>query len=367
MKILNVADINPSAVVGGLNLMVSNIANELCNFEDISVGLLYFSGQKGKTNKFCQIKFRGLIHFIRNIIEYDLFIFHSIYNVKYIFMMLLIFLFRKRIYIHSHGSLSKHAINKSLPKKIFYGPIVWLMLKISNGIIFSNESERKNSICVGDERVFFIPNLIDGNTAKSYSKRERKRLVYIGKIDYYYKGIFNMVESFLLFSKKHPGYYLDIYGYGENKDTFLDANGAVSRKEYDIRRLLEQLHDSSSIFFHGPIYPDKKAHVLNSCGMFVLTSRSEAMPLSISEALSHGTPVLITDATNMGDYVSKYNSGFVVGNDVSEIYEALVKYDSMSHDEYSLMGDSARVCFCDLLSSTRLKDCLREFLICLKQ
>ncbi|MFK1722054.1 glycosyltransferase [Bacteroides fragilis] len=73
---------------------------------------------------------------------------------------------------------------------------------------------------------------------------------------------------------------------------------------------IKELNIGERIKYCGPVFGHQKMEVLKNSDIYVLTSRSEAMPLSISEALSVGTPCLVTHGTNMSNLIEQYKAGW---------------------------------------------------------
>ncbi|MBO8256015.1 glycosyltransferase [Providencia rettgeri] len=365
-EIINVANIDPSEKAGGLNLMVKNIVSTQ-NQLGLSSLLLYFSETRYKDDKieYPNIKYNGFISFLRGIKRNKHYVFHSIYNKKYIFMMLMIKLLGANYSIHAHGSLSKHCIKKSFLKKSLYLLIIKIMTKMSSFLIFSNKSEHENSIIKKTNRIIYIPNLIP-NIEPITLTRDFFRIVYIGKIDYYYKGISQLLIAFSEFIKTNNNFKLELYGFGNKKN--IDLNNICS-SEQDIIRLkrdVESLNLQNNVKFLGPIIDREKINTLCSTGAFILTSNSEAMPLSISEALACGTPVIISKQTNMGNYIKQYGSGIVCDNTPESILDALIAYKSELIPEYNKVSEQATKCFINELSSDQLPKFILELTKCIK-
>lgn len=59
--------------------------------------------------------------------------------------------------------------------------------------------------------------------------------------------------------------------------------------------------------------------------VYIQVSRTEAMGLSIAEALSYGVPALVTQTTTMGDIIQEYNAGWSCNANVNSIAETFEK------------------------------------------
>lgn len=366
-KIVNIANIDPSEKAGGLNLMVRNIIDTQ-NKIGINSVLLYFNEPKFElVNKEKYIKYKNLMLFSKTVNKDTHYIFHSIYNIKYIFLILIILLLGSSYSIHSHGSLSKHSIRKSWKKKYIYIININLILRFAKKIIFSNESEYLNSILKDDKKVYYIPNLIPSITQlRSEEKKDLKKIIYIGKIDYYYKGIDNLMLALSHFLSNHHDYTVDIYGFGNKKDLNISK---IDRSEKDIIKLLHSIKKykiESKVKFKGPITGQKKINILEKSGVFILTSNSEAMPLSISEALACSVPVIATKQTNMGKYIISYKAGIVCENNPTDIFNALKLYNDEVIPNYDFYKKNALKCYQSELDYIYLDKYIKNFIKCLE-
>ncbi|MEY7291626.1 glycosyltransferase, partial [Escherichia coli] len=266
---------------------------------------------------------------------------------------------------HAHGSLSSFARKKGGLKKIAYSPFLFFMLFFSSAIIFSNEEEKRHSKL--NKKSIYIPNLID--TMKFHGKRNdsavnKNKFVYVGKIDYAYKAIDVMLTGFSNFSSNtSKNYSLHIYGYGKYKN--FEQNN-IMPDDTDVLRLVSDIDklNQNNIHFHGPITNDHLPNILVDSGALLLLSRSEAMPLVISEALSCGVPVLISKQTNMGKYVSDSCSGIVVDTfDEKTIELGFEQYDKLSDDDWCKMSENAKLCSSNVLSGVFLKKFISDFIL----
>lgn len=356
MKILNIADIDPSAKGGGMNLMVNNLMASQLRL-GCEITLLHFSGGSSGEAK----KWNGVSRFIRYLRDnpFDFVIIHSIYNHRLVYISLALKFLGVPYYIHSHGSLAKHAFFKKGVYRFAYLPFAFFLLISSKGLIFSNKSEKNNSVSLC-KKEFYLPNLINPPEIQVL-KAPREGFVYLGKIDFYYKGLLPLLEAFVILKKQGVGFKFDIYGYGENKN--LDVNN-VDSNDRDVLRLIEYIKKyglDDSVFFHGPLYEDKfKILQLKSC--FILTSFSEAMPLAVSEALSCALPVIVSNQTNMGGYVSDFSAGYVVQPNAVDIARCLDKFIKLTDDEWERMSCGARLAFEKNLSSADLDKYMSVFL-----
>jgi glycosyltransferase involved in cell wall biosynthesis len=93
---------------------------------------------------------------------------------------------------------------------------------------------------------------------------------------------------------------------------------------HDVRREASGLLASGAIRVVGPLAGELKLSALVAADVFTLTSRSEGIPNSVLEALSSGTPCVITEACHVPEVRSR-GAGRVTSLSPSEIAAALVE------------------------------------------
>lgn len=67
---------------------------------------------------------------------------------------------------------------------------------------------------------------------------------------------------------------------------------------------------------------------------YILTSRYEGLPITVLEALSNGTPVIITPGTNTTKIVTNNNLGYSAQMDPNSIAENIIKAINLNDREY---------------------------------
>jgi len=92
---------------------------------------------------------------------------------------------------------------------------------------------------------------------------------------------------------------------------------------------------------------------LNRSDVLVLSSRSEAMPLSILEGMSAGLPIIATNAGGIPEMVSDGETGIIVKpGDVCEMNMALMK---MIDDDFrKVMGERGRLLYMEKFTSDKM-------------
>ncbi len=235
----------------------------------------------------------------------DIAIFHSFYKLEY--LLLARVLKKKNIpyLIKPHGAFSMSCRKKSRNKKRIADIFAFnRFLRDSFGIVYLNPEERKNSY-VDARRNYYLPN---GIIPDAYDLKTRKtdvktiRLLFLGRIDVYHKGIDLLMEGLSIINKKKLDYGIevDIYG-GKDKRTHTELIKMAKR------RGLKEI-----IKFHDWVSGEDKEKVFLESDIFILTSRYEGMPMGVLEAISKGMPCLLSEYTNMAEMLSRENAGWKV-------------------------------------------------------
>jgi glycosyltransferase involved in cell wall biosynthesis len=140
---------------------------------------------------------------------------------------------------------------------------------------------------------------------------DRKFIIgFVGRLDGYSKGLDLLVDAFEDFHIDQPDSILWIVGDGSEKVKF--------------ERQIVSKGLQNHVKFWGSRFGIEKENILTQMDVFAHPSRYVGLPSSILEAAAFGLPVLVTEATNLGDFVRQYDCGKVVqDNDANAISNAM--------------------------------------------
>lgn len=294
-SLLMVSNANSSSLAGGLNAMSESLE---ASFKD-SFAVTHIFVKDSKNGA----RIRRLLQTLSKLRkgDHDIVYFNSIYYLEFLVFAFICTIYSVPYQIHSHGSLSKFAFNERSIKKTILRPLLRYLVNNSHTVIFSTHSESSNSICPNRSYITFQNYLTSkSDIPANIKKREKHKLVFISKIDWKYKGLLEMIEGFKRFSSQCPEFELHIYGYGNTKVEQFQ----VDRADPAIIRLFTTIENVNNIFYHGPIYGTEKWKVISECGAICLFSKSEAMPLILTESISLGTVALFSIGSNYSDIVT---------------------------------------------------------------
>jgi glycosyltransferase involved in cell wall biosynthesis len=136
---------------------------------------------------------------------------------------------------------------------------------------------------------------------------------FCGRIDAFTKGLDTLVSAFSEYvAAGNPG---ECWIIGDGPD-----HAAL---EQQVRRL--RLQDR--IVFFGALYGEEKLNRIANMDVFLHPSRNEGLPTAVLEASGLGVPCIVSEETNVGAEVRRFNAGIVLEkNNVQSLKESLVRF-----------------------------------------
>lgn len=225
---------------------------------------------------------------------------------------------RKPYYVAVRGEFSSESELRRPHKKLMK-PLVLNLFKGAKFVQVLNVNEEqaiRNYGYHGDIRL--IPNGIDSKEEERILEPKKKQILYLGRL-HPDKGIAELIKSWLRF--EHSEWGLIIAGSGAN-DYLQELKALAGANE--------------SISFSGPVYDQEKESLLIESKWLILPSLREGMPMSVLEAISYGTPVLISQQCNLQQIVDN-NAGLLIEPDPQTLYNCLklvFKLDDKSYETF---------------------------------
>jgi glycosyltransferase involved in cell wall biosynthesis len=171
-------------------------------------------------------------------------------------------------------------------------------------------------------KVSVVNNFFDENIGlrvKNKGVTKGTRFVFLSNI-MKTKGVFILLDAYRILKDKYPNIELTIAG-SPIGDYDLSANDTFNL----FNDYLEKL---SGINYLGVVQGDAKIQLLNESSVFVLPSyhKSEAIPLSIIEAMASGCAIITSEHNYLPSLVGQDNGLLVKPNDVMSLVEAMENY-----------------------------------------
>lgn len=135
------------------------------------------------------------------------------------------------------------------------------------------------------------------------------RIGFCGRLDAYTKGLDALLAGFCDFLRHVPDAELWLIGDGPDRDEV--AQWAA-------------LAPAGTVKLLGSRFGSEKLALLGQLDVFAHPSRNEGLPTAVLEAAALGVPCLITEATNLGEYVQHFACGEVLADtDAAQISSGL--------------------------------------------
>lgn len=347
MKISHISSIDLDAAGGGMNTVIPELMKSQIKY-DSSSEVILINLQPLKSSSYDIPVLDLNKSSVKLLLNSDVVVFHSVYRLKFIPLYLLLKINRVPYIIVSHGGLAKPAVAKGkFKKKIFKLLFLDRFVKDSAALCFTSDTEQSNSAYT-KHRYITVPNPISITDYEPSIQREPKEkisMIFLSKIDVYYKGLDILFDALESIKDKISGKVsFSFYGYGNSKD--MDMNN-IPETEKDINYMLLRINQlgMEEVSYKGPIFGNAKMEAIKNSDIYVLTSRSEAMPLSITEALSVGTPCMVSYGTNMGEMLVSSGAGWSMELNQTEIAETILKAIQDYTDNASKYRASARLLY----------------------
>ncbi len=244
----------------------------------------------------------------------DIVIFHQVYATEYIKISSLLRKEKIPYIIVPHGSLTIEAQKTKRLKKIIGNILFHSFIKQATAIQCLSEKELANTKIKATKFIGTNGCVTPSKQKVSFSTNKIK-FVYVGRLDYHIKGLDIMLDAFKLLLNTPYKEKCELHIYGP------DYQGRYAHVEQMIKdRSLNGL-----VTLNPAVFGADKELVLLESDIFIQTSRTEAMPMGILEALSYGLPCIVTVGTTMGDFIKNYNAGWVAETNAQSVFEQIVR------------------------------------------
>ena len=245
----------------------------------------------------------------------DIVIFHELYRPQFVQISRDIRKNNIPYIILAHGGLTKEAQKKKRLKKVVANNSFFRgYIKKATAYQCLSEAEVKNSLPKSSKFVGTNGVFIPDKRKEGFSEAEAK-LIYIGRLEIQIKGIDLMLEAIA-----------SVAGFLRENNATLNIYGPEAQGLADeIRAMVKENNIGDIVEVNSAVTGPEKEKVLLDADLFLQTSRTEGMPMSILEAMSYGVPCIITKGTNMDKFVEQYSTGWVAETTSEAIAEAIKK------------------------------------------
>lgn len=236
---------------------------------------------------------------------------------------------------HLHGADLDRFYRSAYP--LYQIVLSYAYAKIDTSIILLNGMDKEFASIAPSMRTITVTNSygadFNGLEYRDKPTNEGLRLIYFSNL-MYSKGITYLLEAFDELKGLFPDSCLDIVGKVIGDDHFSD---------HKMADLLKPYKNVEGIQFHDGLYGADKVDLLHKADIFVLPTfyKSEALPISMLEAMRAGTAIVVTKhnylpdffKNEMGEIVSAQDSGALVGA-ISKLAENRENLNKVKHYNY---------------------------------
>lgn len=235
------------------------------------------------------------------------------------------------------GMIDPWALRNSRNKK----RVAWTLyqrksLEEAGALIVTSTREAETLRSLGiSAPIALIRNGVDAIATGSASPLEgrvppgRRTLLFLGRI-HPKKGLAELLQGFARFKQSSP----ELAERWSVVITGWDDGG----HEAGYRALASSLGlDEPSLIWTGPLFGEQRDAAIAHADAFILPSFSEGMPMAVLEALSAGTPVLLTPECNL-PMVAPSGAGVSITPSAEGVTRGLRELATMSDDARQAMG-----------------------------
>lgn len=205
-----------------------------------------------------------------------------------------------RIVLTPHGQYVDEAMAASLKKRVFFRFFDKKILQLVDAVQAVGRTELNHYLADNARQSFLIPN--GCNPAETPIKYGRSLVFgYMGRLDIRQKGLDVLVKAFAFYCRQGGAGALRLAGDGADREYLVS--------------LCRQLRVDGRVAFVGKVSGERKDAFLDECAWFLHPSNWDVVPTGCMEAASRGVPLIVSEETNMGEYLRRYDAGFVMRDD----------------------------------------------------
>ncbi len=220
------------------------------------------------------------------------------------------------------------------------------MLKEVDGFVCASKMTEKHirEIFPNANTIVSYSFIKDDLKQKLYAKRkiipllDSDTLLYVGRPDFYYKGIDLLFEAFEIVKNEIPKAKLNIvngtWTYDNMKWVVKYTNSVIPNAipEDMPDRVLKMFNDKESgINYLGKA--DDLSIPIKKSGLFVTLGRGDPFPATGIEAMSGGLPALVSEETGTKDFIERVDKNLIVPLDAKKIARRILWYFTLSREE----------------------------------
>lgn len=240
--------------------------------------------------------------------------------------------YNRKYVLTPHGAYNTIAMQKNaLVKKMYFHLFEKSVVSNALSVHCIGQSETAGLNRMSKKHSIFLQPYGFENTKLIQQKSGADTFIFgfLGRIDIYTKGLDLMIEAFAKKFYKHSKVKLWIIGDSKEKDSLVQRVKDAGLEE--------------QVVFWGAKFNEEKDELLNAIDIFLHPSRNEGLPTAVLEAASFGKPSIVTNATNVGEYIKEFDAGYCVpNNNALALSEAMQESYELSPQLYQNKSSNAK-------------------------
>ncbi len=211
-----------------------------------------------------------------------------------------------------HGAYNTVAMQRSFwKKKLYFYLFEKTLLQRAHKIHAIGNSEVTGlNGWFPNRKSVLLPYGFDGTPETTIGAKNAAFTVgFVGRLDIHTKGLDLLVEAFARFQRTHPDAQLWIVG---------DGPGKTQMEQFILEKNVRH------VTLWGKKFGREKDELMAQMHVFAHPSRNEGLPTAVLEAAAMGVPTIVTQATNIAEYIKQFGAGVAIpDNHVVELEMAL--------------------------------------------
>lgn len=206
----------------------------------------------------------------------------------------------------THGKYNKTYMETAgIMKKMYYLFFEHMLIQWSSALHFEGQNEKdvfEENSKDSNKKLFVIPIGLPSEN-KLVAPKIKKNIIpvfgYVGNLNIEKSGLDILLYAFAEYKHK----------YMENGELWIVGEG---KGKEELQALATLLKIDSYVSFIPCVFGSKKVELLSKIDVFVMPSRYEYNPFIILEAAAASVPAIVSEETNMGEYIKAYDAGYVL-------------------------------------------------------
>jgi glycosyltransferase involved in cell wall biosynthesis len=314
--------------------------------KDFQFPLFCFEGSVGKY----RYNYEFYKWLIQNVSDYDAVIVHGIWQYHSYAAYLACTSKNIPYVVFSHGMLdpwfNKISKIKALKKRIYWNVFERKVINNASFVLFTSEEEKllaRNSFSQYSPKERVVAYGSSLPTVNKYKVEEeflsahpdlkgRKYILFLSRVAPK-KGLELIIESIHKSKLDADKYIIVIAG--------PDSDGYQKK----LMNRISVLGLDNFFYWTGMLKGNQKWGAFYGADAFILPSHQENFGIVVSEALSTGTPVLISNKVNIWNEILKYSAGFVEEDSVDGVVSLINKWLTLDSKAVELIEANAKACY----------------------